>query len=301
MDQLKEQQELLWQFQLRRRDPAIPPDQLLDRAFFSQATPLQVVACTGCGTLYRNPCEAADELVKLYATEEPDPSVYQELFDAQRSSYDRQAELLTRMAGKAGRGLELGSYIGAFLSAARERGWHFHGVDVNAKAVEFARAKELTVWCGSLQDVPDEACYDAVAIWNCFDQLPDPRGVLAGAHLRLRPGGLIALRVPNGAFYRRLSGRRSRLAIALLAYNNLLAFPYRQGFTPTSIRALLGRSGFDVLKLRADVLVPTADRWTRRWARAEERMIKRALRSWPIRRRAPWFEVYARKSQSNPL
>ncbi|MGH7469616.1 MAG: hypothetical protein ACRENP_16835 [Longimicrobiales bacterium] len=42
-----------------------------------------------------------------------------------------------------------------------------------------------------------------------------------------------------------------------------------------------------------EVAVPLADRWTRRWAVWEERLVKRWLRVWPGP--APWLEVYALK------
>jgi hypothetical protein len=50
-----------------------------------------------------------------------------------------------------------------------------------------------------------------------------------------------------------------------------------------------------VRAVRGDVLVPIADEWTKRWARFEERAIKRglAMAARSDVRRAPWFEVYA--------
>ena len=94
----------------------------------------------------------------------------------------------------------------------------------------------------------------------------------------LRRGGVFVVRVPNGAFYgrlRRCLSRGSRLrtvaARAVLAQNNLLTFPYRWGFTPAVADAVcFGESGFEVVRVRGDVLVPIADEWTRRWARWEE-------------------------------
>jgi hypothetical protein len=91
------------------------------------------------------------------------------------------------------------------------------------------------------------------------------------------------------------AGRAARL---LLAHNNLLTFPYRYGFGPRSITRLLTSCGFRVQRIVGDVLVPIADRWTRRWAAAEERVVKALLM--PIARAdgrvglAPWIEVYAR-------
>jgi hypothetical protein len=48
-----------------------------------------------------------------------------------------------------------------------------------------------------------------------------------------------------------------------------------------------------------DVLVPIADRWTRRWAALEERLVKRVIGAGARISRgdkplAPWFELYAR-------
>ena len=121
-----------------------------------------------------------------------------------------------------------------------------------------------------------------------------------GARSLVREGGLFVARVPNGEFYAglrsRLDGRGAALARALLAHNNLLAFPYRHGFTRGSLTRLLAATGWRVARIFGDALVPIADEWTRRWAAAEERAVKRML-SLAARARpasAPWLEVYAR-------
>jgi hypothetical protein len=54
-----------------------------------------------------------------------------------------------------------------------------------------------------------------------------------------------------------------------------------------------------VERVFGDVLVPIADRWTKRWAALEERLVKRVIAAGarmspgdkPL---APWIEVYAR-------
>ncbi|MEX2283272.1 MAG: class I SAM-dependent methyltransferase [Gemmatimonadota bacterium] len=295
-DALKDEIEELWQFHLLRRKHGVPARHLYDRAFFTLDPPLQLVACTECGTLYRNPREKADAVVETYEQEQADAVVLESLFEAQKRSYRRQADELRRLAGRTGSGLEVGSYVGAFLAAAREVGWDFEGIDVNADAAEFARGKGLHADAGSLDTVSVQRQFDAVAIWNCFDQLSDPRATLAQAFALLSTGGILAIRVPNGQCYRRWrnGGRPGLVAGLVLAHNNLLGFPYRQGFTPTSLSQILERAGFRVEQIRHDVLVSTADPWTRRWAVWEERIVKRALRLLSLGP-APWFEVYARK------
>ena len=293
-EQLKLELEELWRFHLRRRKKTVPTQQLYDRAFFTLDPPLQLVQCSQCGTLYRNPAEAQDAVVENYASEEAEPAVFEALFQEQTRKYRAQARRLSQALQATGRALELGSYVGAFLAAAREFGRSVQGLDVNADAVSFARSKGLEANVGTLETLPDDAWFDAIAIWNCFDQLPDPRSTLSQAHGLLRPRGVLAIRVPNGQCYAEWrNGARPRLAaLSVLAHNNLLGFPYRQGFTPASLRALLERSGFNVKRVLGDVLVSTADEWTHRWAIWEERLTKGALRL--VRpKHAPWFEIYA--------
>ena len=189
--------------------------------------------------------------------------------------------------------------MGAFLAAARESRWHFEGLDVNPHVNAFVRTLGFVVHDGDLERFrPGERTFDAVAIWNTFDQLPDPRSALRSAARLLRPDGVLALRVPNGECYARWrarlpskSGPVRAAALTVLARNNLLTFPYRFGFTPRSLARLLRETGFEVERVVSDVLVPTADEWTRRWAVLEERAVKRLTKRW-----SPWFEVYARKT-----
>ena len=298
---LREEVEALWAFHTSRLDPATPPVHLVDRVAFSQRAPLRLARCTACGLLFRNPKERDRELRDAYAGEAPDEGVLRALFETQRDAYAAQARRLTEVAGRTGRALEVGSYVGGFLAAAAREGWRVEGLDVNAVATRFARAQGHTVTEGELERFAGPGPFDAVAAWNCFDQLPDPRAAARAAHALLGPGGLLAVRVPNGAFYaavrRHLHGPGAPLARALLAHNNLLAFPYRHGFTPASLRRLLEHTGFAVERVYGDTLVPVADEWTQGWAAWEERVLKGALRllAGDEAERAPWMEVYARK------
>jgi hypothetical protein len=87
----------------------------------------------------------------------------------------------------------------------------------------------------------------------------------------------------------------------VLAQNNLLAFPYRHGFTVRALTRLLDEQGFQLHHVHGDVLVPIADEWTKPWARVEETLIKGAMAAVARRdgaRRAPWLDVYAVRRDS---
>lgn len=287
-DAVREQVEALWAFHTRRLEPGAPTQQLFDRAVFSQPHPVNIVSCNRCGTVLRNPRETDRSLVELYATEEPPTAVLDQLYDEQKRFFRPRVQRLERMLGRTGRVLEVASYIGGFLSAAAERGWDATGVDVNENTNAFAQQKGCRIVTGTIEDVDDVQSYDVVCFWNVFDQLPEPERALHQARALLRPHGIVSLRVPNGAFYARMLGRTN-----LLAQNNLLAFPYRHGFTTTALHTLLGNTGFEIRKIRGDTLVPTAGSWTKPWAAVEERVVKAMTRALLPRSRAPWLELYA--------
>ena len=292
-EDLRAEVEWLWEYHQQRLRPDTPPEHLTDRVAFSEYPPIRLVRCRECGLVYRNPVERLHELEQIYAGDTPTHTVLRSLHDTQLPAVRRQARRLRDTLGRPGTGIEVGSYVGAFLSAARECELQIEGVDINRDVNVFTRSLGFTVHDGDLASVEGSKQYDCVAIWNTFDQLANPRETVNHARGLLRAGGVLAIRVPNGAFYARM--RRRRAGWPLLAQNNLLSFPYRWGFTPKSLSRLLVDLGFTVRRLRPDVLVPIADEWTRSWAAREERVMKRAMLAAATADRslAPWFEVYA--------
>ncbi|HVX38102.1 MAG TPA: methyltransferase domain-containing protein [Gemmatimonadaceae bacterium] len=302
-DDVRREVELLWHFHEHRLRPGTPTARLRDRVAFSEHAPLRLVRCVDCGTVYRNPVERTFELTEIYARDVPPDGVLASLHETQLDAQRAQAVRLREVMGGGGSGLEVGSYAGAFLAAARAESLNFEGLDINPAVNRFTRSLGFAVHDGTLETFAADRRFDAVAIWNTFDQLAEPRAAVIASRAVLNPGGVLAIRVPNGAFYAawapvaRGAGPRAALARELLAQNNLLSFPYRAGFTPSSLEDLLRQCGFDVARAYGDVLVPIADEWTRRWARVEELMVKRALGTVSHRRAdaAPWFEIYARR------
>ena len=303
-DAVRREVERLWAFHGRRLRPETPPEHLADRVAFSHRPPLRVVQCAGCALVYRNPRERAHELRAMYADGDAVPAaeVLRALHETQRPMYAAPERRLREVLGRAGTVLEVGSYVGAFLGAARDAGWTAEGLDVAEPVNAFTRSLGFRVTTGDLAAAPAGRRFDAVAIWNTFDQLPEPGDAALRARALLVPGGVLALRVPNGAFYARLrpllDSPLAPAAEALLAHNNLLTFPYRHGFTAATLRRLLDRVGLRVVRTVGDTLVPIADRWTRRGAAAEERTLKAAMRALARvlpRDLSPWIEVYARR------
>lgn len=299
-DAIRAEVEALWAFHQRRLRPETPPERLADRVAFSQPHAVAIACCEGCGMLYRRPRERAWLVEALYADERFDDAVLQALFDVQRPAYAAQLARLADVLGRPGRVLEVGSHVGGFLAAAADAGWQAEGVDVNAAAVAFACGRGLRTTEGDLSAVDTRQVFDVVAMWTCFDQLPEPRAAAHRARELVRDGGVLVVRVPNGGFWlhmrARLAGPGGAAARLALAHNNLLGFPYRHGFTLGALERVLAATGWRIERVVGDTLVPIADEWTRAWAAWEERVAKGVLRAVGRARpeAAPWLEVYAR-------
>jgi SAM-dependent methyltransferase len=224
------------------------------------------------------------------------------MVESQCALFRPKARALARSLGRRARVLEVGSFVGGFLREARSAGLECTGLDPSEQLVQRCRREGLHVVPDTIEDFTARRPlpkYDAIAIWNTFDQLPRPRAALAAALRVLRSEGVILLRFPHGACYRRLALARPR-PIRALAWNNLLGFPYLHGYGLRSLDALVREFGLVRARVAGDALGAVCDRSYARSARLEERVVKAAQR-WQWRRDlglAPWLDVELRVDRS---
>ncbi|HTO69125.1 MAG TPA: methyltransferase domain-containing protein [Myxococcota bacterium] len=292
---------------LRRRSRAA----LEERALFTHDYATELLACEKCGLLYRSPRPSPSAVLGAYAVERYARERLPQMVFSQRALFLPKARALARrlhpLRRASGRDegpprvLEVGSFVGGFLWAAREVGIDAVGLDPSAQLSRLCTTLGLRVLQTTLEEraaTGSRELYDAVAIWNTFDQLPRPREVLAAVRRVIWPGGLLVLRFPHGACFQRLVARRWSGRRAL-AWNNLLGFPYLHGYGLPSLDRLIEPFGFTRIGVRGDVLGRQADSGYARWARLEERAVKAAQRA---RFRAdlahaPWLDVVLRDAR----
>ena len=282
--ELEAQARYLRRFHSRRMRRGLERDGLEERAEFTQAYSTDVVACTACDLVFRDPRPPAAAITEAYTRDTYGPERLRALHAAQLELFRPRAQELGRwLAGRRDPVvIEIGSFVGGFLAAARERGWQAFGIDPGEEVAAFCASLGLPVLRENVEacSFPPDAA-DCVAVWSTFDQLPNPHPTLAAIRKLLRPGGLLALRFPNGACFRRAAGWMRRwprpfrgMLRASLAWNNLLGFPYLFGYSAPTLDRLLAPYGFERVQFRADVLVRLADAQTKRWAACEERSLK---------------------------
>jgi len=291
-------------------------EELDERASFTQDDAACLALCEDCGLLLRWPRPSRDALVRTYAGDRYPEERLAEMIAAQVACFRGKVPLLRRLlsGGAAPRVIEVGSFVGGFLEVARTAGFRALGVDPNPQLAESCRERGLAVAEATLEELArgePAGGADAIVIWNTFDQLADPEGVLRAAARLVRAGGVLALRVPHGLAFRtghalraRARGPRRRFLDACLAWNNLLSFPYLHGYTVASLDRLVPRFGFRRVAVRGDVLGMLSGRATRGFARAEERVVKQLQLGWiALQARdpasplpaAPWLDLYYRR------
>jgi 2-polyprenyl-3-methyl-5-hydroxy-6-metoxy-1,4-benzoquinol methylase len=108
--------------------------------------------------------------------------------------------------------LDVGCATGTFLGFAAERGYRVFGIDLNAHAVEEAKARvpAAHVHAGTLGDEPFEGQrFDAIVMIDFIEHVRDPRAELIAAASRLAPNGRIAMSTPRVDSVTRRLARRS--------------------------------------------------------------------------------------------
>jgi 2-polyprenyl-3-methyl-5-hydroxy-6-metoxy-1,4-benzoquinol methylase len=164
--------------------------------------------CTACGAY-----SLANAPVDLGVYYPPDYYELPELVDLERAANVEVPKLaLIGEHVSRGRLVEIGPGAGAFSFAARRAGFDVTAIEMDARCCTYL---EQVVGITAIQSsAPDQALAtieraDVIALWHVVEHLLEPWAVLTAAAERLKPGGLVAIAVPNpqALQFRMLRGR----------------------------------------------------------------------------------------------
>jgi glycosyltransferase involved in cell wall biosynthesis/SAM-dependent methyltransferase len=162
-----------------------------------------------------------------------------------------------RQLAPPGRLLDVGCGGGHFMTAARVEGWRPIGIDLSHAACMAAHGATAAPAVGAAADALPfrAAALDAVALVNVLDHTTRPRAIVGEAARVLRPGGLLIVRVPNGAFHPPWVRALGSLG-PLVRWGGWDAYPILHlfAFGPTALCRLVERAGFEVLATRSSGL-----------------------------------------------
>jgi 2-polyprenyl-3-methyl-5-hydroxy-6-metoxy-1,4-benzoquinol methylase len=179
-----------------------------DRNRGIEAPELRYHRCEACRSLFLDP--VPEDLQRFY------PADYHA--HPERDELDRYAraeapklELLGR-AVRAGRLLEIGPGTGLFCRAAVLRGFDTTAIEMDEDCCRYI---EAVVGARAIHsNLPEQALaalggFEAIAMWQVIEHLPDPWAVFEAAAAHLEPGGAIIVGTPNpNALQFRLLGAR---------------------------------------------------------------------------------------------
>lgn len=154
------------------------------------------VRCARCDTLFVAELPPPERVEATYLA--PD---YHSSAEGQESRMRAEGDARAAVLRKFGCRdvLEIGCGPGHFLDAVRDLGMNVEGVD-RARTAAGPRARGHLVHDCWLQDLaPVTPRFDAVAMWEVIEHVPDPRALLLQARRWLRPGGFLALSTPSSS------------------------------------------------------------------------------------------------------
>jgi 2-polyprenyl-3-methyl-5-hydroxy-6-metoxy-1,4-benzoquinol methylase len=158
-----------------------------------------------------------------------------------RATFRRRLRRLLAFGAK-GKLLDVGAATGAFLMEARGHGFDVMGVEPSAAAARSARAAWLDVRTASIEtaDLPRDR-FDVVTCFDVVEHLVDSVGGLRRLRAWARPGGLVAVTVPDyGGHWARLSGKH---------WPFVTPHEHLHYFTRRTIRAAMHAAGLAVLEV----------------------------------------------------
>ena len=202
-----------------------------------------IVACRACTHMQLDRFPTEVELDAAYAEAASDDYVEEE--SGQRASFVSVLERIERFAPR-GAILDLGCWVGFLLAEARGRGWSpCVGLEPSHFASSYARDRlRLDVRTEDLFAVDlDPGSFDVVVMGDVLEHLTRANAALERVTELLKPGGVIALELPDaGSRVARLLGRRWWSVIPTHVHY----------FTRRSAATMLVRHGFQPLYVATD-------------------------------------------------
>ena len=202
----------------------------------------RLVRCRACGLQYINPRPLATAIIEAYS--EGDDPAYASQITARERTFANAVAQIERLLPGRGRLLDIGTAAGAFLAAARSRGWEVEGCEPNRWLAQFgARHYRIPIRIGELFDHSfTTQSFDVVTLWDVIEHTPDPTRVIRTARELIRPGGLVVVNYPDiGSWIARALGRRWPFLSSVHLYY----------FTRDTMKSLLEKHGFEVVEMQA--------------------------------------------------
>jgi len=93
--------------------------------------------------------------------------------------------------------LDVGCGSGDFLMRAECCGYESTGIDIDASAIQIARARGLNAHVAQLHELPGKGAYDVITLSHVIEHVRDPVQLVKDISEKLKLGGYLYLSTPN--------------------------------------------------------------------------------------------------------
>ncbi|MBI3288874.1 MAG: class I SAM-dependent methyltransferase [Elusimicrobia bacterium] len=172
----------------------------------------ELLSCPDCGLGRTWPPVAPERIVDWYPEQYygKENVRFNPLFETLVRWFRKRRAAVLHNRVPRGPVLDVGCGRGMLLSYLRELGYEAHGLELSETAAWHARnTLKLEVSTGDFLTSPHEKNrYNAVIFWHTLEHFVNPISAVARAYELLKPGGLLAIAVPNyGSWQAKLFGR----------------------------------------------------------------------------------------------
>ena len=162
------------------------------------------VRCNNCTFIYSNPQPDEKLILECYETAKSndlwiDVLLSEEEYKYNERKFGKTLQTIEKYAQSRGRILDIGCSIGLFLKVAKGNGWDCTGLELNDRAISYAREQSgLNVVKATLEqaDFAPES-FDVVTMFGVLEHIARPSDILKQIHRILKKAGLLAIEVPN--------------------------------------------------------------------------------------------------------
>lgn len=203
----------------------------------------RIVKCNICGLIYVNPRLKEDIILLSYSNGKDEKFVSQNKW--REMTFKKSMKLINKYA-KKGRLLDIGTAGGAFLHVAKKDGWNVYGIEPNKWLCDWGlKHYGIKINPGTLFDYkyPDNY-FDLITLWDVLEHVGNPIKMLKECHRILKKDGILLINYPDiGSGIAKIMGKKWVFLLSVHLFY----------FTKDSIRQMLEKSGYEIIKIKPHI------------------------------------------------